>query len=158
MKLWKSPALYFGILLILLVSGALVAPYVVDWSRYRADIEEFGTKLTGRGVKIEGPISVRLFPWPKLSVEKVRVANPADASAPDLLAAKLIELRMSLAGLFNGEIRVETIDLVEPVLSFERLATGQGTWRIEPASGMITGKLLEHVRLDQITLRAGRST
>jgi len=155
MKLWKSPALYFGILLILLVGGALAAPYLVDWSLYRADIEEFGTKLTGRSVTVEGPISVRLFPWPKLSVGKVRVANSADASEPDLLTAELIEVRMSLAGLFNGEIRVEMIDLVEPVVSFERLTSGQGTWRIAPTSGMITGKLLEHVKLDQITLRHG---
>ena len=74
MKLWKSPAFYFGILLILLVGGALAAPYIVDWSLYRSDIEKFGTKLTGRSVTVEGPISVRLFPWPKLSVGKVRVA------------------------------------------------------------------------------------
>jgi hypothetical protein len=50
MKLWKSPALYFGILLILILGGALSAPYTVDWGRYRADIEKFGTQLTGRAV------------------------------------------------------------------------------------------------------------
>jgi uncharacterized protein involved in outer membrane biogenesis len=155
MKLWKSPALYFGILLILLVSGALAAPYVIDWTRYRGDIEAFGSRLTGRAVKVEGPISVRLFPWPKLAIERVTVANPKDASEPDFLAAKRIEVRMTLAGLFSGQIQVETIDIVEPVIALERMTTGRGSWQIEPQSGMLEGRLLEHIKLDQITLKGG---
>src|SRR5437764_3676582 len=115
MKLWKSPAFYFGILLVLLVSGAVIAPYVMDWGRYRVGIENFGTQLTGRAVKIEGPISVRLFPWPKLVVDNVKVANLEDASEPDLLTAKRMEIRMNLAGLFSGQTKVETIDEIDPV-------------------------------------------
>src|SRR5438876_11008031 len=155
MKLWKSPALYFGILLILLVSGAIVAPHVMDWGQYRADIENFGGQLTGRTVTIEGPISVRLFPWTKLAIEDVKIANPKEASEPDLLAAKRVEVRMTLAGLFSGQIRVETIDVIEPVISFERLATGRGSWDIEPAPGVLADRLLDRVKLDQITLTGG---
>jgi hypothetical protein len=155
MKLWKSPALYFGILLILILGGALSAPYTVDWGRYRADIEKFGTQLTGRAVKVEGPVSVRLFPWPRLAMEKVTVANPSDASEPYLLAAKRIEVRIALAGLLSGNINVETVDVTDPVISLERLATGRGSWSMEPPSGAFTSRLLEHVKLDQVRFSGG---
>ncbi len=55
MKLWKSPALYFGILLILAIAGALIAPYALDWSRYRGDIAAYGSQLTGPHGLDRGP-------------------------------------------------------------------------------------------------------
>ena len=41
MKVWKSPVLYFGVLLMLAVVGLLLAPFVVDWDGYRADLESY---------------------------------------------------------------------------------------------------------------------
>ena len=51
MKLWRSPVFYFGVLLVLAVAGALVAPYVVDWARYRPALEHYATELTGASVE-----------------------------------------------------------------------------------------------------------
>ena len=48
MKVWKSPVFYFGMLLVVAVVGLLLAPFVVDWNGYRADLEAYGKKLTGR--------------------------------------------------------------------------------------------------------------
>lgn len=169
MKLWRSPVLYFGIALILAVTAAFVAPFVIDWGSYRTAIENYGGKVTGRQVTVAGDISGRLFPWPKLTIHDVKVANPPGASEPDFISAEEVDVRMTLAGLLGGEIRVETIDVIRPVIAFERLATGQGSWHLKsqaPASDM---RLLDRIRLDQITLtdgtvhlidnrRAGRAT
>ena len=76
MKVWKSPVFYFGIVLVLAVFSAMLAPFVVDWGNYRAGLEAYGEKLTGRKVEIAGPIGVRLFPWPRLTAQEVRIANP----------------------------------------------------------------------------------
>ena len=72
MKVWKSPVLYFGVLLVIVVIGLLAAPFIIDWNGYRADLEAYGKKLTGREVIVEGPVSARLFPWPRLTVENVK--------------------------------------------------------------------------------------
>ena len=39
MKVWKSPVFYFGIVLVLVVLSAMLAPFVVDWGSYRAELE-----------------------------------------------------------------------------------------------------------------------
>ncbi len=169
MKLWKSPVLYFGIALVLAVVAAFVAPYVIDWGSYRTAIESYGSKVTGRQVNVSGEISGRLFPWPKLSIRDVKVANPPGSLLPNFITADEVDVSMTLAGLLDGEIRVESIDIVRPVVAFERLDSGQGSWHLNSAAGPDEMRLLDRVRLDQITVsngvvhlidnrRAGRAT
>ena len=155
MKLWKSPILYVGVLLILAVGAALAAPYVVDWSRYRPSIENFGSQLVGRKLTVAGPISVRLFPWPKLSLQDVKMASLPGSASPDFLTVERVDIKMALAGLLNGTIFVEAVDLTRPNIVFERLASGQGNWRIETSPKIAAGGLLDRVKLDQITVSDG---
>ena len=35
MKLWKSPVLYFGIALVMAVTAAFIAPFIIDWDSRR---------------------------------------------------------------------------------------------------------------------------
>ena len=114
-------------------AAAFLAPYVIDWGSYRWPIEKYGSKLTGRQVTVAGEISGRLFPWPKLTIRDVQIANPP-APSPDFISAEEVDVRMTLAGLFGGEIRVESIDIVRPVVAFERMANGQGSWHLEARS------------------------
>jgi hypothetical protein len=132
MSLWRSPLLYFGILLILAAAAALAAPLYIDWGRYRADIEDVGRQLTGRKVTIGDKIEARLFPWPVLWLNDVTVDNPPGAKFGALMRARQIEARLALAPLISGKFVVEGIRVDQPVFAFERLATGVGTWQLEP--------------------------
>lgn len=155
MKLWKSPILYVGIALVAVVTAALVAPYAMSWGNYRTAIEEYGRKLTGRDVTVAGDISGRLFPWPHMSIGKVRIGNPQGALSADLVTAERVDVRVTLAGLVNGEINIETIDVVRPVISIERMPNGGGSWRIAPTLTPGTSRVLDRVKLDQISLKDG---
>ena len=158
MKVWKSPVFYFGILLVMVIAGLLSAPYVIDWNSYRADLEAYGKKLTGRPVKIEGPVSVQLFPWPKLAAENVSLANPPGLDAAEFAHADRIVVRMTLAGLARGGIDVQSVDIEGPSVHFERLATGEGNWQFQPAADLIKSDVLSRVSLDQIRLQDGTVT
>ena len=169
MKLWKSPVLYFGIALVLAVATAFLAPYFIDWGDYRTAIESYGSKVTGRQVTVKGDISGRLFPWPKLTIRDVKIANAPGAFEPDFVSAEEVDVQMTLAGLLGGEIRVEGIDIVRPVVAFERLDSGQGSWHLTSAAGPGEMPFLDRIKLDQITVtdgivhlidnrRAGRAT
>jgi hypothetical protein len=169
MKLWKSPVLYFGIALVLAVATAFLAPYFIDWGNYRTAIESYGSKVTGRQVTVKGDISGRLFPWPKLTIHDVKIANPPGAFEPDFVSAEEVDVQMTLAGLLGGEIRVEGIDIVRPVVAFERLENGEGSWHLTSAAGPGELRFLDRIKLDQITVtdgivhlidnrRAGRAT
>ena len=137
MKVWKSPVFYFGILLVMVIAGLLSAPYVIDWNAYRADLEDYGKTLTGRSVKIAGPISAEVFPWPRLTAQGVTIANPPGLENPEFARADRVVVRMTLAGLVRGGIDVESIDVERPVIGLERLATGEGNWVFTPAADLV---------------------
>lgn len=152
---WSSPVLYLGILLVVAVVSLLVAPFVIDWNGYRADLEAYGKKLTGREVIVGGPVSARLFPWPRLTVENVRVASPEGMDAREFASAARLTVRMTLQGLLQGGIDVESIDIEEPELNFERLESGESNWVLAPSADLVNSDILSRVRLDKITLTGG---
>jgi AsmA family/AsmA-like C-terminal region len=154
MSIWKSPIFYFGIVLVIAVIAALLAPFVINWNNYRDNLEAWGHTLTGRQVAIDGPISVRLFPWPRLVAEDVSIANPNEFSEQALMKATRIEVQLALAGLFSGEIQVEAIELEKPSLFITRNADGNGNWVFQ----LGTSRLLEKVKLEQIKVNDGSVT
>jgi uncharacterized protein involved in outer membrane biogenesis len=155
MKVWKSPVFYFGIVLVLAVFSAMLAPIVVDWGQYRAELEAYGEKLTGRKVEIAGPIGVRLFPWPRLTAHEVRMANPPELDDKWFATADQIVVRMNLGSLFNAEIQVESINIDSPTIKLRRSLDGSGNWNFVPAQNIRNSRLLDQVKLDQITLSNG---
>ena len=44
----------FGGLLVLALTVALVGPYFIDWTTYRADFEREASAILGRKVTVEG--------------------------------------------------------------------------------------------------------
>lgn len=155
MSIWKSPVFYFGVVLLLVVITAVLAPFVVDWDRYKPDLEAYGQKLTGRAVEIDGGVAVRLFPWPRLEANNISIANdPAFGDAP-LLAADKIVVKLSLAGLFNGTLDVESVAVEKPHLNLIRNADGRMSWTLTPDQSVRNGTLLARVKLDQISVSNG---
>ncbi len=155
MSIWKSPVFYFGILLVLVVAAALIAPFVVSWDRYKPELQAYGQKLTGRDVVIAGPVQVRLFPWPRLEAQDVRIANAKEFGAGDFLSTDKVTVRLSLAGLFNGSLDVEAVDLEAPQLVIIRNKAGETNWRMTPAQAISKSGVLNRVKLDQILVHNG---
>ncbi len=155
MSIWKSPIFYFGLALLLAVFGALIAPFVIDWNRYKPDLQAYGERLTGRVVEIDGPVSVRLFPFPRLQAQQVTLGNPGEPDGSAFVAADTVEVRIALDGLFAGEIRVQDISLDKPVFTFRRNADDEVNWILSPQESLRNSRLLDQVRLDSINLRNG---
>ncbi|HEY4193296.1 MAG TPA: hypothetical protein VGM46_11680, partial [Mesorhizobium sp.] len=53
-----------GGLLVLALCAALVGPYFVDWTGYRADFEREASVILGRKVTVQGDATARLLPFP----------------------------------------------------------------------------------------------
>ena len=155
MSLWKSPILYIGALIVLLVGGALAAPFIIDWNGYRDKLEAYGQALSGRAVAIDGPIAVRLFPWPRLEASDVSLANPKGFESLPMLQAGKVTVHLALSGLVSGQIRVEQIDLDRPVLNLALNAKGEGNWHITPEKALMETGLLNNVQLDEIHVSNG---
>ncbi len=155
MSIWKSPIFYFGVVLVLIISAALAAPFVVNWNSYRDNLELYGRNITGRDVAINGDISARLFPWPRLVLNDVTVANPKEFVGMPMVDAKAITMQLNLAGLMAGEIRVETITIDHPIVNLRRQSAGKFNWIFKAEQALQDSKLLDQVKLEQIFVREG---
>ena len=155
MSVWKSPVLYLGLLLVALIVSALAAPFIVDWNSYRGALEGYGAKLSGRKVVVSGPITVRLFPWPRLEATDLQVSNPVGFGEGPMLRAGKVTVNLALAALASGKIKVESIALEKPVLNLQLDSEGVGNWHFTPDISFRQSSMLANVQLDEITFANG---
>ena len=158
----KKVLIGIGVLLVLLVAAALVGPSFYDWNRHKGEIAAKVREATGRDLIIDGDISLSILWTPTLSVTKVRFANIAGGSAPDMASLEALDVRLAFAPFdwLDGKFQVERIDLEQPTIVLERLADGRANWQFErPAAGAEssagTGGGTSDVRLDDIRIANG---
>jgi len=132
----KSPLTIFGILLIIVAGVLGLAPYFVNWNEHKAEFQRQASLLTGRTVTIDGQISVRLFPWPSLTADNVRISNPPGSLLQDFAQVERVEAEIAAPALLSGQIEFRKVRLLRPVLALERLASGGTSWNINPARSL----------------------
>ena len=124
------------IVLVALVSvvvvAALVVPTFIDWNPYKADLAARVEAETGRVLAIDGDLDFRLLPAPRLSAREARLSNIAGGDEAEMMSVSAIDIRVAFLPLLGGDIQVERIGLVDPVVALERLADGRPNWIFEP--------------------------
>jgi hypothetical protein len=111
-----------AVALVAVMSIALVAPYLIDWSAQRDEIEARLSAITGANVSLIGPVELRVLPTPYLALGEGLVSAPGPDGAKLTFAAARLELE--LVKLPSGQIRFAEIRLEKPVLSLTRAADG----------------------------------
>ncbi|MBE0532888.1 MAG: AsmA family protein [Rhodospirillales bacterium] len=123
----KLLGIVLGLVAILAIA-VVVLPGVVDWNDYKGTIQAHLRGLTGRDVVIGGDIHIAILPAPAVIANNVRMANLKGASAAEMVRLKSVEVRVALGPLLGGNIQVETVKLVDPIIELERLADGRVNW------------------------------
>ncbi|MEX6505129.1 AsmA family protein [Jiella sp. M17.18] len=100
-----------GGLLVLALLGALVAPYFIDWTAYRADFEREASAILGRKVVVKGDASARLLPFPSVTFTDVEVGG--EAGQP-LMTVDRFRMDAELAPYLSGEIFIYSMTLDHP--------------------------------------------
>ena len=121
------------VLAVIVVGAVVLLPSFVDWNQYKGMATEKVRELTGRELKIAGAVRIAVWPAPALVAEDITFSNAAGGKAPTMASLKAVEVRIALAPLFAGRVKVETVKLVEPIIELERLADGRGNWEFTPA-------------------------
>ncbi len=127
-----------GAVVVLLIAGLLVIPGLINWNSYKPEITKTVRDLTGRELTIGGDLQLSLIPKPVLVAENVVLGSVPDAASPDLVALRSVEVRVALAPLLGGNIRVETVRLVEPQVNLEVLPDGRTTWSFDATDARAT--------------------
>jgi uncharacterized protein involved in outer membrane biogenesis len=90
-----------AVFLIVVLTTALVGPYLIDWSQHRAVLEAQLSTALGRPVSVRGPIKAALLPTPYLKLGDVAVGGSDGAD----FSSRATRFELALAPLLHGEIR-----------------------------------------------------
>ncbi len=117
--------------LVLLAFFAIAAFFLIPSDRIAAVVEDRFEAATGRALTIEGDVRPSL--WPSLGVRTgaVTIANAEWSDRGPLLAAEDIAVSVDLGALIGGDIEVNSVEIIAPVIDLETNAEGQGNWVFE---------------------------
>ena len=138
-KLWIT----IGIVVVLLVAGALIVPHLIDVNQYHSQIQAQLEKRLGRQVTL-GNMDLSLFP-PSFEVENTTIAeDPRFASGRPFATADKLAISVQFWPLLHKELEVKSLELVRPHIELVR--NSQGVWNFaslgkeaKPSATITTG-------------------
>lgn len=139
-----------GGLIVLVLTAALVAPYFVDWTSYRADFEREAGRILGRDVTVRGAASARLLPFPSVTFSDVVVAGVAPGETA--MTVETFSMDAELAPFMRGDIHIFDMRLVRPHVSVDLAEDGALDWAVRPSVPVEAS----HISLEKLTVTEGR--
>jgi len=125
-------------LLLLLLALALIALAVVsflripiDLSAYRPTIESAASKALGRGVKVDGDITVTTSLWPYFEIRGLRIANPPGFAEGDLATMEMARVTLGLLPLLEKRVRIRQFRVDGISLDLVTNDQGDGNWVLQ---------------------------
>jgi uncharacterized protein involved in outer membrane biogenesis len=140
-----------GGLFVLVLTAALVAPYFIDWTNYRADFEREASGILGLPVKVQGDASARILPFPSVTFTDVVVG--AGDSEPAMTAEEF-SMDAELAPFMSGEFRIFDMRVVRPKATVSVGADGTIDWAMRPSSPIAASR----ISLEKLTISEGLVT
>lgn len=138
----------FGGLFVLALLAALVGPYFIDWTSYRADFEREASVVLGRKVTVEGEASARILPFPSVTFSDVTVGG---AGAERAMTVETFSMDAELAPLLHGEVLIFDMRLVRPRAVIDIAADGTVDWAMRPSSPFDASQ----IALENVTITDG---
>ncbi|MFW5815234.1 MAG: AsmA family protein [Wenzhouxiangella sp.] len=110
--MWRTVFYVLGGALALLVLAAVVLVMLVEPDDYRDRIAAQASSALGREVRLDGPLSLRLWPRIALDIRSLSVANPAGfADAPALAEVGQASVSVGVWPLLRGELDIGQLEL-----------------------------------------------
>ena len=140
----------FGGLFVLALTAALVAPYFIDWSSYRAEFEREAGAILGRSVTVQGDATARLLPFPSVTFSDVAVGGgPGGKPA---MTVEEFSMDAELAPFMRGEFLIFDMRLVRPKMNVSVDADGKVDWAMRPSSPFDPAQ----IAIEKLTITEGQ--
>lgn len=139
-----------GGLIVLALTAALVAPYFVDWTSYRAGFEREASRILGRDVKVEGDAKARLLPFPSVTFTNVVVAGVEPGETA--MTIETFSMDAELAPFMRGDLHIFDMRMVRPDVVIDVAADGSLDWAVRPSVPVDAS----HISLEKLTVTEGR--
>ena len=128
-KTLKIISVVLGVVVILLIAGAIIASLTFNPNRYKGEITRLVREQTGRTLTIGGKISLSFFPWIGAEVGSVSLSNaPGFGGGPFAQVSKL-GVRVKLLPLLRRKVEVDKIIIDGLKLNLVKDRYGHGNWQ-----------------------------
>jgi hypothetical protein len=136
-------------LIVLALTAALVGPYFIDWTSYRADFEREASAILGRKVTVEGTASARLLPFPSVTFSDVSVGG---ANGQPAMTVETFSMDAELAPFLRGEFLIFDMRMVGPKATVDVAADGTVDWAVRPSTPFRPSQ----ISLEKLTVTDGQ--
>lgn len=129
----KTSKIVLGILGGIVLLGGIGAWYVtkaIDPTQLASLISSSVKAATGRDLRIEGSVSLSVFPKIAVTAERLSLVNASWAKAPDMLTIKHIELNIKPIPLLKGRVEIDSIGLNGVKVYLQTNASGMSNWEL----------------------------
>ena len=83
---------------------------------------------TGRDISVGGDAELKIFPNLVVVADQVSVANADWSDRGAMMSADRLDVSVSMATLFGGDIVISRLSLIRPDILLERNESGQANW------------------------------
>lgn len=128
----KKLLIGLGVVVVLLIAVGVVIS-LIPLDSYKGEIQARVKEATGRDLRIDGDISLSLFPPIAVSVENVGFANAPGATTPEMATIDRLDVALQILPLLSGEIAIDRFILEKPVINLEVDEQGRPNWQLETA-------------------------
>ena len=135
----KWLAAIVAIILLLIVSAAILLPIVIDPNDHKPEIIAQVKEQTGRDLRIDGDISLSVFPWIGVALGKVELGNAAGFDNPVFASTDKVSIRVKLLPLLSKRLEMDTVTIHGLTLNLARDASGRSNWDDLAKAGGDTG-------------------
>jgi uncharacterized protein involved in outer membrane biogenesis len=140
---------FVGGFFVLVLTVALVAPYFIDWTNYRAEFEREASAILGRKVVVQGDAEARLLPFPSVTFSDVAVGGGAHGEPA--MTIETFSMDAELAPFLRGEFLIFDMRMVRPKGIVDIAEDGTVDWAVRPSSPIPAGK----IALEKLTVSDG---
>jgi len=116
-----------GLVVVLILIG-IIAPFVIPAGVYHDRIIAAVESATGRELRIDGPLSIRLLPSVAIEANGVALANMPGGVAKDMATLGKLQVGVKLFPLISGDVEISRFVLVDPVIHLETDKAGHSNW------------------------------
>ncbi len=127
-KLLKWSLIASGTAAVLILLAVLIIPRFVDVNRYRPQIEQQVTRITGRPFVLGGELDLSIFPWMGLTLSDLSLGNPEGFDQKEFITIKRFEVRVKVLPLFSRTIQVKKFVVDTPEIFLVKSRAGDTNW------------------------------
>ena len=126
---WAGFFKWSGITLAAVLFAAIVTLYFLDWNQMRGPVGRYLSHRTGREVRIDGNLTVKLFSWqPSVDAGGVYVGNPKWVGVPQAASVKELRVELRLVPLVFGKLILPLVKIDQPDILLVRDEDGRTNW------------------------------